>query len=102
MVTLTTEEWDALGDPEKGGSPAKQKAHLAAEEKIVFGQDLEKKKGQPVEKGFGSPGRETNNHFNGIRKYEGEDAYQAALEEIHKRDPDHAKRLGLPKPRKVA
>lgn len=102
MPTLTNEEWDALGDPERGGSLAKQKAHLAAEEKIVFGHDIEKKKGHPVEKGVGSAGRENGNHFNGIRKYEGEEAYQGALEEIWRRDPDHAKKLGLQKPRSKA
>lgn len=95
MVTLTNEERDAL-------SPGQLKAHHAAEEKIVFGEDLEKKKGVPVEKGHGALGHETNNHFNGIRKYEGEEAYWLAIEEIHKRDPERAKKLGLPKPRSKA
>jgi len=85
MVSLTQEEWDDLGDPEKGGSIAKQKAHLAAEEKIVFGADFQKKKGVPIEQGIGSPGRENPNHFAAIRKNEGEEAYQKALAEAAKR-----------------
>lgn len=86
MVTLTHAEWDALGDPELGGSPAKQKAHLAEEEKVVFGTDFKKAKGKPIEQGIGSPGHETANHLNAIRKYEGEDAYKAAVAKAKKSD----------------
>lgn len=71
MVTKTNEEWDAM-------DPAERKAHLAEEEKIVFGADFRKLKGQPVEQGIGSPGRETPNHFAAIRKYEGEEAEKKA------------------------
>lgn len=92
MVTKTPEEWDAM-------SPQERKEHLAAEEKIVFGTDFKKVKGHPVEQGVGSPGRETNNHFTAIRKHEGEEAYQAAIEDLWKRNPDHAKKLGLPRPK---
>lgn len=92
MVTKTQEEWDLM-------TPDERKAHLSAEEKIVFGHDFEKKKGVPIEQGIGAPGRETNNHFSGIRKYEGEEAYQVALAGIWKRDPDRAKKLNLPKPK---
>lgn len=92
MVTKTAEEWDAM-------SPAEQKEHTASEEKIVFGNDFQKKKGTPIEQGIGSQGRETHNHFAAIRKHEGEEAYQAALAEIWKRDPERAKKLNLPKPK---
>lgn len=85
MVTLTHEEWDALGDPEHGGSLAKQKAHQAEEAKIVFGTDFKSVKGKPVEQGIGSPGRETPNHLNAIRKYEGEEAYKKAVAEAEAR-----------------
>lgn len=95
MTTLTNEEWDALGS-------AEQKAHLAAEEKIVFGTDFRKVKGTPIEQGIGSQGRETGNHFSGIRKYEGEEAYWDAIAEIWKRDPERAKKLNLPKPKEKA
>lgn len=91
MVTKTQEEWDLM-------DPAEQKAHLAAEEKIVFGTDFQKRKGQPVEQGIGSQGRETHNHFVALRKHEGEDAYRDAYEEIAKRDPERLKKLNLPKP----
>lgn len=95
MVTKTPEELDAM-------TPDEKKAHFAAEEKIVFGTDFQKKKGVPIEQGIGSPGRETHNHFAGIRKYEGEDAYREAYDEIWKRDPDRAKKLNLPKPKAAA
>ena len=46
MVTLTPDEYAAL-------TPAEQKAHLALEEKIVFGVDHQKQRGKPVENGIG-------------------------------------------------
>lgn len=46
--------------------------------------------------GIGSPGNENGNHFAAIRKHEGEIPYQNALKEIWKRDPDRARKLGLP------
>lgn len=101
MVTKTQEEWDLMDENER-------KAHLLAEEKTVFGRTrsdepaFKKVKGVPQEMGVGSPGRETNNHFSAIRKYEGEEAHQEALAEIWKRDPDHAKRLNLSKPKAKA
>lgn len=97
MVTKTQEEWDTM-------MQAEQKAHLIDEEMTVFGRNrvnepaFKKAKGQPVEMGFGSPGRETPNHFAAIRKYEGEDAYREAYEDFAKRSPEHFKKLSLPKP----
>lgn len=72
MVSLTPEERGNM-------TPAELKAHQAEEDKVVFGHDFKKVKGHPVEQGIGSPGRETPNHFNAIRKYEGEEAYQKAV-----------------------
>jgi hypothetical protein len=101
MVTKTPDEIDAM-------SPAELKEHLADEEKTVFGRDrlnepaFKKVKGQPIETGIGSPGRENGNHFAAIKKYQGEDAYQEALTDIWKRDPDHAKKLSLPRPKAKA
>jgi hypothetical protein len=71
MVTLTIEEFDEL-------TPAERKAHLANEEKIVFGADAPKQKGKPVEQGIGSPGNENENHFAAIEKYEGKTVADAA------------------------
>ena len=71
MVTKTPEEWDGMDREER-------KAHLVDEEKIVYGHDFKKAKGKPVEQGIGSPGRETDNHFAAIRKYEGVEAEKAA------------------------
>lgn len=79
MVTKTMEELDSM-------TPEERKAHRAEEEKIVFGTDFKKVKGKPVEQGIGSPGRETPNHFAAIRKYEGEEAYKAALAKAKKGD----------------
>lgn len=78
MVTKTPEEWAGMDDAER-------KAHLIEEEKIVFGADFKKVKGKPVEKGIGAPGRETQNHFNAIRKYEGEEAYKDAMAKAKKK-----------------
>jgi len=78
MVTKTMEELDAM-------TPEEKRLHRAEEEKIVFGTDFKKVKGKPVEQGIGSPGRETPNHLNAIRKYEGEEAYQAALAKAKKK-----------------
>src|SRR5215472_11286381 len=78
----------------------KEIEELALEEvnKAVFGFDYKRdRKGNPIQQGIGSPGHETTNHFTSIRKYEGKDAWEAAVKELWNRDPDHAKRLGLPK-----
>ncbi len=91
MTTKTMEEWDAMSAEER-------KAHLAAEEKIVFGNDFRKVKGQPIEQGIGAAGNENHNHFAAIRKYEGEDAYREAYHDLAKRDPARHKKLNLPKP----
>lgn len=74
MVTKTQEEWDAMNLQER-------KEHMAAEEKIVFGTDFKKVKGKPVEQGIGAPGRESDNHFRAIEKYEGKEAADKARAE---------------------
>lgn len=71
MVTKTIEELDAM-------SPEEKRAHYASEEKIVFGTDFRKKNGAPIEQGIGAPGRESENHFKAIGKYEGAEAEKAA------------------------
>ena len=93
MVTLTQDEFGAL-------TPEQRAAHLAAEEKIVFGQDFQlDKAGNPIELGIGSPGRPSLNSLQAIRKYEGEEAYQAAVAKLWKDNPEAAQRLNLPKRR---
>lgn len=98
MVTKTPEELDAM-------SPDEKKAHFADEEMTVFGRNrlgepaFKKVKGEPQEVGIGSAGRENGNHFAAIRKYQGDDAYQEALRDAWKRDPDRAKKINLPKPK---
>jgi hypothetical protein len=83
---LSDEEMDAQG--------------LAAVDASVYGADAKKDRhGNFIPQGLGSPGHETINHFTSLRKYEGEESYRRAVAEIWRRDPDHAKRLGLPQPR---
>lgn len=99
MVTKTLEELEVM-------TPEQIAAHRADEELTVFGRNklgepsfTRDKNGAPVEQGIGAPGRETGNHFVAIRKYEGEDAYFKACADVWKKNPDHAKRLNLPKHR---
>ena len=95
MVTLTQEEFQVLG-------PDERKAHLAEEEKIVFGHNFQRDRtGQPVEQGIGSPGHQSINSLAAIRKWEGEEAYQAAVAKVWKENPEHAQRLNLKKPGKA-
>ncbi|QQN62121.1 hypothetical protein JIR23_21215 [Bradyrhizobium diazoefficiens] len=78
MVTLTLEEMEVL-------SPEQRVAHQAEEAKIVFGHDHRVIKGRPVEQGIGAPGRETENHYASIRKYEGPEAEKKARAKAAKR-----------------
>jgi hypothetical protein len=91
VVTKTIEELEVM-------SPEEKRAHFAEEEKIVFGHNFQRDRtGQPIEQGIGSPGHQSLNSLVAIRKYEGEDAYRAALAKVWKDSPDHARRLNLPK-----
>lgn len=87
MTTKTQEELDQMRDEIAAGRLPRDaiKNYLAEEEKVVFGADFKKVKGQPVEVGFGAPGHETQNHFNAIRKYEGEEAHKKAVAEAEAR-----------------
>lgn len=94
-IQKTQEEIDAM-------SPAELKDYHEQQRLIVFGHDSHKdRQGHPIEQGLGAPGCETANHFQSILKYEGAAAHQAALAEIWKRDPKHAAKLGLPKPKPI-
>jgi len=55
--------------------------------------------GNAIEQGIGSKGHENINHFNSILRYQGKEAYDRAVREIVKRDPERAKKLGLELPR---
>lgn len=71
---------------------------LEAVDASVYGADAKRDRdGKFIPQGIGSPGRETNNHFQSIRRYQGESEYEKAVREIQKRDPEHHARLGLPK-----
>ena len=70
-----------------------------ADAKNVFGYDAKQRSdGTWIEQGIGAPGRESVNHFQSIRRYEGQQAYEKAVREIYRRDPKRAAALGLPQP----
>jgi hypothetical protein len=93
MVTLSPAEWEEL-------TPEEQRAHQAQEDRIVFGHDFQRdRNGNPIEVGVGSPGNPSINSLAAIRKWEGEDSYQKAVADIWQRDPEKAKKLGLPQRR---
>jgi hypothetical protein len=84
-----------MGDASvEAADKAAKTAHYAA----VYGWDAKRdpKTGDFIQQGVGSPGHENFNHFQAIRRYQGEAAYLAAVKEIWRRDPDRAKKLGLP------
>jgi hypothetical protein len=72
---------------------------LLAVDHAVYGWDAKRDKhGNWIEQGIGAKGRESGNHFAAIKRWQGEEAYQTAVREIWRRDPVHAKKLGLPQP----
>ncbi len=76
-----------------------EKIALDALDAHVFGHDAKKdRKGNYLQQGIGAPGYETTNHFASIRRYEGKDAWEAAVCEVWKRDPKRAEALRLPNP----
>jgi len=75
---------------------------LREEARNVYGNDAKQdRNGNWIEQGVGSKSNETIGHYQAIRKFEGEIAYQRALKEIFARDPNHARKLSLPEPAKA-
>lgn len=73
------------------------KDHFEAEARNVYGFDAKRdRKGNWIEQGIGSKGRETANHFSSIRRYQGKEVWEECVREIWKRDPKRAKAIGLP------
>ena len=58
-------------------------------------------KGNFVQNGVGSRGRETSNHLASILKYEGPAAYNKELRRIWKETPERAKKMGFPEPERL-
>jgi hypothetical protein len=83
-----------------------EEAHFAgikALEESVHGVGAQKDRaGNWIAQGVGAPGRENLNHFQSIRRYQGETAYNAAVREIYKRDPDRARKIGLEPPARAS
>jgi hypothetical protein len=72
---------------------------LEAVEDGVWGKDAPRNRdGSRQQQGIGSPGHESANHFQAIRRYCGEEAWKEAVREIWSRDPKRAAFLRLPKP----
>ena len=76
---------------------------LAAVDEAVFGFDAKRdRKGSYIPQGIGAQGHETGNHFASILRWQGKAAWEDAVREIWKRDPERAQKLGLPKLEKAA
>jgi len=81
---------------------AAHEAGMRAHEASVFGADAKRdRNGKFIQQGIGSPGHKTTNHFAGIRKYEGEAKYQAAIRKMWRDNPERAKLLGLEQPERL-
>lgn len=77
---------------------------LDAVDQAVYGHDCATRKdrnGNYTQNGVGSKGHESVNHFASIRRWHGQAAYDTAVREIFKRDPDRARKLGLPQPARM-
>jgi hypothetical protein len=75
-----------------------------AERKNVFGFDHKTVGGVPQQQGVGSKGNENINHFQSLRKAEQQGreapgAYEKAVKELWKSNPQKAAQLGLPQHR---
>ena len=102
-MPLNEDQWLAMDEKEQAEYLANAPKREAVNRAVVFGHDHKVVKGEPVEQGIGSRGRETINHLSSVRKYEGEDAYWSEIARICKETPKHAEKLhkqGMPKPRK--
>lgn len=98
-MPVTDDQWLNMNEKEREEWEANANRRAQVNQHVVFGHDHKVVNGIPQEQGLGAKGRETGNHFASILRYEGPDAHQAAIEEIWKRDPERAKKLGLPSPR---
>jgi hypothetical protein len=104
VLNLTGEEIaDIRVQIEAGLLPADFLArHREAVARNVFGFDAKQDRhGNWIEQGLGAKGHETANHFAALKKAESSGlelpgAYDRAVAEIWKRDPDRAKKIGLP------
>jgi hypothetical protein len=99
----------ALRDAEAAGRPPPSEVELdriaeEAERKNVYGFDYKTDRhGRPIQQGVGAwPHHVTPNSMAGIRKYEGEVAYQAALKKLWRDAPDRARKIGLPEPARAS
>jgi hypothetical protein len=94
----------AVRDAQDKGKPVPSESELdaigkLADAKNVYGFDAKQRSdGTWVEQGVGAAGRESTNHFQSIRRYEGQAAYDRAIREIWRRDAKRAAALGLPQP----
>lgn len=102
---LSSDEYAAMDEDARAAWDAKADQREDIHRMVVFGHDskVDRKTGQPIPQGIGAPGRENMNHFQSVRRYEGEEAYWQEVARVWKQTPKHAEKLhklGLPKPRK--
>jgi hypothetical protein len=72
---------------------------LEADRQNCYGFDWRTRavNGEPRENGIGSwPDKFTGNHFTALRKYEGQAAWERAVRQLYKDNPQRAKQIGLP------
>lgn len=63
----------------------------------VYGHDAKKdSRGRFIPQGIGAPGNESGNHFAAIKRWEGREAWEKAVRDCWKRNPEHAKKMNLP------
>lgn len=104
-MPLTMDQWEAMSEDDRAAYEKDRGRREEVHSLVVFGHDSKTLKGEPVEQGIGSHGRESMNHFTSVRKYEGDDAYWQEVARVWKDHPKHAEKLakqGLPKPRAKA
>jgi hypothetical protein len=77
------------------------KLAIESVDRATFGFDAvrDPKTGEFRQQGIGSPQNPSMNSLMAVRKYEGVQAWEAAVRETWKRSPDWAAAHGLPKPR---
>ena len=100
-MPLMPDQYEAMSQEERDEYDAQKPQREEINRLNVFGHDSKVKKGEPIEQGVGAPGRESANHFAAIARYEGKEAYDAAVAELHKRDPKRHAALKLPVPKKA-
>jgi hypothetical protein len=78
--------------------------HQEGDRKAVFGHNYKTdRNGNPIPQGIGSwPHHVTMNSLFAIRRYEGEQRFQAACRRLWKECPERARKIGCPEPERIS